>query len=107
MPRQTNDRNPDREGGATSRHTEDCAKIELMTLREQVEQYNEALKRFNEWEAQERPVERTPAAIIADIGAIVDWIPRVTRLADPDPQKLGVQRLFKALSLISPQTSPK
>ncbi len=72
-----------------------------MTLREQVERYNKSLKRFNEWEAQERLVERTPAAIIADIGAIVDWIPRATRLVDPDPQKLGIQRMFTALSLIS------
>ena len=81
----------------------DCAKIEVMTLREQVEQYNKSLKRFNEWEEQERRLERPPAAIIADIGAIADWIPRATRLADPDPQKLGIQRMFKALSLISPR----
>ena len=70
----------------------------LMSLREGLEDQRRAWQRFHAWEAAEPPAERDPARIIADLGAILDWIPLATRLEDPDPQKLGVRKMVDALS---------
>ena len=66
-------------------------------LREELQAYNEALTQFNEWEKTHPPRDRTASEIIADLGTILDWIPIETRLADPDPQKLGVGKMIEAL----------
>jgi hypothetical protein len=70
-------------------------------LREELQGYHEALTRFNEWEAGHPPRDRDAGEIIADLGTILDWIPVETRLADPDPQKLGVGRMIEALRHLS------
>ena len=66
-------------------------------LREEIQAFNEALVRFNEWEKTHPPRDRDAAEVIADLGTILDWIPVETRLADPDPQKLGVGKMIDAL----------
>jgi hypothetical protein len=57
---------------------------------------------FNRWEAEQPLVERTAADNIADIGAILDWMPPEALAEDPDPEKRGVQVLrlaFRHLKL--------
>jgi hypothetical protein len=51
---------------------------------------------FNRWEAEQPPVERSAADNIADIGAILDWMPPEVLGEDPDPEKRGVQVLLLA-----------
>jgi hypothetical protein len=70
-------------------------------LREEIQAFHEALARFNEWEKTHPPRERDAGEIIADLGTILDWIPIETRLADPDPQKLGVGKMIEALRHLS------
>src|ERR1035441_3160143 len=90
-----------------------------MTLREQIEQRRrqwEAFNRWeeqqpplerepqrrrqwegvNRWEEQQPPLEREPGQILADLGAILRWIPEEDRLHDPDPETRGVQVLLAA-----------
>ena len=57
---------------------------------------------FNRWESEQSPVERAAADNIADIGAILDWMPPEVLAEDPDPEKHGVQVLrlaFRRLKL--------
>jgi len=69
-----------------------------VSLRTQLEKSAEAWQRFHDWEAQELPQERSAERIIADLGAILSWIPAETRLVDPDPEKTGVQGMHRALA---------
>ena len=71
-----------------------------MSLREQIREQSRFWQRFHEWEDAEPRSERDPARIVADLGAVLDWIPKETRLADPDPEKLGVRAMFAALSCL-------
>ena len=41
-----------------------------------------------------------PADIIADLGAILSRLPVSERLHDPDPEKIGIQKMRAALALI-------
>lgn len=41
-----------------------------VTLKEQVDDLNRRWRKFHEWEARQPPVERSAAAIIADLGAM-------------------------------------
>lgn len=66
-------------------------------LRDEIRGFHERLAHFNEWEKTHPPRDRDAAEIIADLGTILDWIPVETRLADPDPQKLGVGKMIEAL----------
>jgi hypothetical protein len=57
---------------------------------------------FNRWESEQPPVERAAEDNIADIGAILDWVPLEVLSEDPDPEKRGVQVLrlaFRYLKL--------
>ena len=55
---------------------------------------------FNRWEAEQPLVERDAADNIADIGAILDWMPPEVLTEDPDPEKRGVQVLRRAFGLL-------
>lgn len=68
-----------------------------MTLKEQIEIRRRQWERFNRWEQEQPPVERTPAQILADLGTIWTWLPPEVRQADPDPEKLGIQKMRAAL----------
>ncbi|MEX2261703.1 MAG: hypothetical protein WD696_07115 [Bryobacteraceae bacterium] len=72
-----------------------------MTLKEQIELRRRQWEEFNLWEAQQPPVEREPAAIIADVGALWKLLPPDVRAQDPDPEKRGVQRLFAACAILN------
>ena len=69
-----------------------------MTERAQNEERGRQWAAFHRWEAEQVPVERTPAAILADIGAIREWLPREARLVDPDTEKLGIQKMRRGLA---------
>ena len=74
-----------------------------MTLREQLEERRRQWEAFNRWEAEQAPVERDSANILADLGAILQWMPPEARLYDPDPEKLGITKLRKAFAALSRQ----
>lgn len=69
-----------------------------MAEREEYEERRRQWAAFHRWEAKQAPVERSPAALLADIGAIREWLSPEARLADPDPQKLGIQAMRRALA---------
>ena len=69
-----------------------------MGTKEQLEQRRKQWAAFNRWEAEQIAPERTPAEIIADLGAILDWLPREVCMEDPDPQKRGIRKIREALA---------
>jgi len=71
-----------------------------MTLKEQLDERRRQWEAFNRWEEQLPPMERDPARILADLGAILSWIPRKDRLLDPDPEKPGIQILRAACAVL-------
>jgi hypothetical protein len=71
-----------------------------MTRKEQIEQRRRQWETFNRWEEQQQPLERDPGQILADLGAILGWIPEADRLHDPDPAKRGVQALLAACAVL-------
>lgn len=74
-----------------------------MTLREQLAERRRQWEEFNRWEAQQPPVERDPAAIVADLGFLLGFVSPEDRLRDPDPEKLGIQKMRAALARLSPR----
>jgi hypothetical protein len=74
-----------------------------MSTREQWELRRQQWERFNRWEAEQPPIERDPADIIADLGTLLSWLPPEERLRDPDPEKIGIQKMRAALALIKPR----
>jgi hypothetical protein len=69
-----------------------------MTTKEQYDGRRRQWERFNRWESGQPLVERPAADIVADLGTILDWVPREARADDPDPQKLGIQAMRRALA---------
>jgi hypothetical protein len=72
-----------------------------VTFKEQIEQRRRQWEAFNRWEEQQPPLERDPGQILADLGAILSWIPEADRLHDLDPQKHGVQVLLAACAVLN------
>ena len=56
---------------------------------------------FHRWEAEQPLVDRDLADILADIGAILDWLPPEVLAEDPDPEKRGIQVLRAALERLN------
>ncbi|MGD0500473.1 MAG: hypothetical protein ABSC23_18780 [Bryobacteraceae bacterium] len=69
--------------------------------REDVEQYRSRFEAFNDWEARQPPIECSAEAVIADLGFLLGFVDAEERLRDPDPEKLGVQRMRAALAAAS------
>ncbi len=76
----------------------------LTKLREQVAERERQRAEFRRWEAQQPPLEREPARILADLGTIWSWLPPEVRAEDPDPEKRGVQAMHAALSHLTPRS---
>jgi hypothetical protein len=72
-----------------------------MSTREQWELRRKQWEAFNRWEAEQPPIERDPADIIADLGTLLSWLPDEERLRDPDPEKIGIQKMRAALAMIT------
>ena len=79
-------------------------KERLTTLREQVAERQRQWEEFHRWEAQQPPLEREPARILADLGTIWSWLPPEVRAEDPDPEKRGVQAMRASLSHLTPRS---
>jgi len=73
-----------------------------VSTREEWELRRQQWTAFNRWEAQQPPIEREPADILADLGAIWSWLPAEVREHDPDPQKTGIQKMRAALAMLRP-----
>ena len=71
-----------------------------MSLKEQYELRQRQWDEFHRWENEQPPIDRHPAHIIADLGAILSWVSVAERLRDPDPVKLGIQKMRAALAFI-------
>jgi hypothetical protein len=71
-----------------------------VSLRDEIERQNRMWRTFHEWEEGQQTPSREPASVIADLGAILGWIPAGTRLQDPDPAKEGVRKMIDALGHI-------
>ena len=56
---------------------------------------------YRRWAESEPPALHPPEEALADLGAILEWIPRQVRLEERDPQRLGVRRMDYLLSLLS------
>ena len=69
--------------------------------KEEIEQYRRRFEEFNDWEARQPPIERSPAAILADLGFLWSLVSPEERLRDPDPEKLGIQRMRAMLARVS------
>jgi len=72
-----------------------------MMLREQLEAQERAWRAFHDWEDRQPQEQRQPERILSDLGTILDWLPVSSRLSDPDPEKLGVRKMFEALRHMS------
>lgn len=68
--------------------------------KEEIEEYRRRFEIFNEWEEQQPPIERSPAAILADLGFLLSFVSREERERDPDPEKKGIQRMREMLALV-------
>lgn len=73
-----------------------------MSTREEWELRRQQWEAFNRWEAEQPPLERAPADILADLGTIWSWLPREVGEQDADPQKIGIQKMRAALALLKP-----
>lgn len=69
-----------------------------MTLREELDIRERQWAAFHRWESAQPLPQRDPAEILADLGAIWNWLPPEVRSADPDPRKLGIQKMRAALA---------
>lgn len=56
---------------------------------------------FHEWEAAREPDPYAWGEVIADVGAILDWLPEDVRQSDLDPGKSGIQRMRHIVSVVS------
>ena len=75
-----------------------------MSTREQWELRRKQFEAFNRWEAEQPPIERDPADIIADLGTLVEWLRAEERLCATDLEKIiGIQKMRAALALIKPR----
>ena len=72
-----------------------------MTLREQIAERNRQWRLFHDWEADKPTAVRSPEAVLADLGWLLQWFsPEIVR-SDPDPEKQGIARMRAALALLS------
>jgi hypothetical protein len=74
-----------------------------VTLREQIEERRRQWAEYNRWEAEQPPVERAAGDMIADVGAMWNWLAPEDRIRDEDPEKLGIQKMRAALAHLKPR----
>jgi hypothetical protein len=72
-----------------------------VTLRDEIEERNRQWRLFHEWEETQPVIDREPSAILADLGALLQWCPANLLQNDPDPEKLGIAKMRAALSRLS------
>jgi len=71
-----------------------------MTRGDEIRQYLARMAEFNRWEEEHPTPERDPAAVLADLSLLYSLVPREERQSDPDPEKLGIQRMRAIIALM-------
>ena len=89
----------DRAGKAVEGTRDQLTKTAMMTKDQWRERENQWAG-FHRWEAEQPLPDRSAGDIIADLGAIWDWLPPEVRLEDPDPEKRGIQILLRAFKVL-------
>jgi hypothetical protein len=56
---------------------------------------------FHSWEASRDPNPNPAAAVIGDVGAILDWLPEDVQRQDSDPANAGIRRMHAILGLLA------
>ena len=56
---------------------------------------------YHRWAQAELPQDSVPEESIADIGAILEWIPESVHAEQRDPERLGVRRMHYLLGRLS------
>ena len=67
--------------------------------RQEYEEYRARFEALDDWQARQPPIERDPGEILADLGFLLGFVSEEERLRDPDPDKLGIQRMRAILAL--------
>jgi hypothetical protein len=67
--------------------------------RQECAEYRARFEALKAWEARQPAVERDPGEIVADLGFLLGFVSEEDRLRDPDPEKLGIQRMRAILAL--------
>ena len=63
--------------------------------------HNQQWKRYREWaETHIEPDPRSPVQIMAGVDSLYRAYPEDVRRTDPDPDKTGVQELYRILALL-------
>jgi hypothetical protein len=63
--------------------------------------HNQQWNRYREWaETHVEPDPRSPAQIMADVDWLYRGYPEDVRRTDPDPDKTGVQELYRIFALL-------
>ena len=68
--------------------------------REAFQERERRWREFHRWEAEHPSAEREPAKVLADLGAVLSWLPAEVLAADPDPEKAGIQAMKGALQKV-------
>lgn len=71
-----------------------------MTLADQLIERRKQWQAFHEWDDSYVHPARPASKVLADISVFRSWLPDDVRNRDPDPEKLGIQRLRKTLALL-------
>ena len=76
-----------------------AVRIRLMALKQQVEEYRRRMEEFNRWESENPPPQKPAKAVLADLSFLLRYVSPDELMRDPDPEKVGVQKLRRALAL--------
>jgi hypothetical protein len=71
-----------------------------MITRDQWERRQSQWAAFHSWEASRDPDANPAAAAIADLGAILEWLPEDVQRQDPDPAKTGIRRMHAIVGVL-------
>lgn len=63
--------------------------------------YKQAWAQYQAWSNAQGEIDlRPPAAVLADIECLYRTLPPEVRVADPDPEKKGVQEMYRGFALL-------
>ena len=68
--------------------------------KEEIEQYRRRMAALGECEKRWPSPLRDPAAVLADLSFLLSFVAPAELLRDPDPEKLGIQKMRAGLALI-------
>jgi hypothetical protein len=57
-------------------------------------------RQYHLWAESQPPADHPPDLALADIGAILEWLPEAVRHEERDPDRSGVRRMHSILGLL-------